>query len=292
MSYVAYLAGAVAIVLLFLFMNRVAIAVMRPEPRPPERTVPDLGVAHEDFVIPSGDHELRAWLLCPGRKHPDEPLVLLAHGWGASYGTVLQLAEPMVEHGHDVLLFDIRGHGRNEALPYVSVRDFRDDVAAVIRYAEGRFRGRRLILVGHSFGGAAGVLALAEGAHVEGLVLIAAPSDVLDVTAEYLTDHGLPGQVMVLFLRPFWWLRLRSSLRPLTPWRRIGEVGVPILMIQPEHDLRVRRHHADRLANAAGLDYHLVRGREHTDVLGAPETLRLIEEFMSSLRARSPDLRG
>jgi hypothetical protein len=51
-------------------------------------------------------------------------------------------------------------------------------------------------------------------------------------------------------------------------------------MLQPEHDQRVHRRHAERLAAAAGLEYHLIRGREHTDVLTAPETLRYVEEFV------------
>jgi hypothetical protein len=56
-------------------------------------------------------------------------------------------------------------------------------------------------------------------------------------------------------------------------------------MLQPEHDQRVHRRHAERLAAAAGLEYHLIRGREHTDVLTAPETLRYVEEFVERVGA-------
>ena len=264
-------------------LDRMALKVVTTVPALPERSVPDLGVPHEDFTIPSGDHQLAAWLLRPGRQHPDEPLLLLAHGWGASYGTVLQLAEPLAELGHDVLLFDVRGHGRNRATDFVTIRDFRDDVVAVLRYAAERFPHRKLVLVGHSLGGAAGVVAAADGAPLDGLVLIASPSSVLMVTAEYLIDHGMPGNLMVRLFRPFWWRRIGGTFGPFTPSERIGELDLPILMIQPEHDHRVRRDHADRLAAAGGLDYHLIEGREHTDVLAAPETLRLVEEFLAEV---------
>ena len=30
-------------------------------------------------------------------------------------------------------------------------------------------------------------------------------------------------------------------------------------------------------------EYHLIQGREHTDVLAAPETLRLVERFLERL---------
>jgi uncharacterized protein len=276
------IAGAVVVGSL-LGLDRLAGHVVRPAPRPLERTVPQLGVAHEDFVILSGDHALGAWLLQPSRAQSDEPLLLLAHGWGANYGTVLRLAEPLVHAGHEVLLFDVRGHGRNEPVPFVTVKHFRDDLMAATRYASRRFPDRQLVLVGHSMGGAAAVLAAAERAPVDALVLIAAPADILRVTAEFLTDRGLPGGLLVNVLRPFFWRRVGGSFLPLTPSRRIRELDLPILLIQPEHDTRVEREHARHLAEAAGIDMHLIRDREHTDVLSAPETLHLIEELLEKL---------
>lgn len=268
-------------------LDRMATRVVRPIPRLPERSVPELGVAHEDLTIPSGDHRLAAWLLLAERApgEPGRPLILLAHGWGASYGTVLRLGEPLVRAGYDVLLFDVRGHGRNEAAPYVTVRCFRDDTVAVARYARDRFPGRPLVLVGHSMGGAAGVLAAADGAPIDGLVLVAAPADVVQVTAEFLIDNGMPGNLMVHLFRPFWWRRVGGTFLTLTPSRRIRELKLPIAIVQPELDRRVHRRHADRLAAAAGLRYHLVAGREHTDVLEAPETLRFVEELAERVAA-------
>jgi alpha-beta hydrolase superfamily lysophospholipase len=277
-------------------LDRLANRVVRPVPRPPARGVPDSGLAHEDLEIEAGGHHLAAWLLwaapesvgrapAAARSGGIRPLFLLAHGWGASYGTVLQLAEPLVHAGHDVLLFDMRGHGRNRAVPHVTVRHLRDDVSAVARFASERFAGRPLILVGHSFGGAASVLAAAEGAPVAALVLIATPADVVQITAEYLSARGMPGGLMAAVLRPFWWWRLGGTFVPHSPVRRIGELDVPVLIIQPEHDERVHRAHAERLAAAAGVSYHLVRDREHNDVLGAPETVRLIADFVAGLEA-------
>ena len=272
-----------AVVVVLLGLDILAGRVVRPDPRPLERTVPELDVPHEDLVIRAGAHDLSGWLLLPPQAQPFEPLLMLAHGWGANHGTVLPLAEPLAEAGHDVLLFDVRGHGRNERLPYVTVKHFRDDLMAVARYAAKRFPDRQLVVIGHSMGGAAAVLASADGAPVDGLVLVAAPSDVIRITKEFLTDSGLPGGLMVNLLRPFLWRRVGGGFRSLTPSRRIGELDLPILLIQPEHDARVEREHANRLAAAAGLDVHLIRDREHTDVLSAPETLRLIEGFLEDL---------
>lgn len=285
MHLMAATAGAVATGGLWA-LDRVANAVVRPVPGEPEVTVPDLGIRHEDLTIPAGDHDLRGWLLCP-RDPRDRPLVMLAHGWGANYGTLLQLAEPLVAAGYPVFLFDVRGHGRNEPAPYVTVRHFRDDVMATVRFAEERFPRRKRVLVGHSLGGAAAVLAAAGGANVSGVALIASPANVLDVTADYLTARGFPGRFMVVALRPFWWLRIGGTFRHLIPERKIREVRQPLLILQPENDRRVARDHAQRLSAAAGVEAHIIPGAGHTNVLGHAETHGRLVAFLEQVHATS-----
>lgn len=265
-------------------LDRMANRVVKPYPREPDVTVPDLGIRHEDLQIPSADHTLHGWLLHP-EVEARGPLVLLAHGWGANYGTLLQLAQPMVEAGYQVLLFDVRGHGRNEEVPFATVRHFRDDVMAVAQYAAGRFPHRTLVLLGHSLGGAAGVLAVAEGAPIHGVGLLASPADVMEVTAVYLTAHGMPGNLLVRVLRPFWWMRVGGTFKPLTPGRRIRELEVPVLVVQPGDDRRVPMAHAHRLARGAGVELHVVPEAGHTEFLGRPETHRLVLDFLEAFQS-------
>jgi alpha-beta hydrolase superfamily lysophospholipase len=268
-----------------LTLDRIANAIIRPVPRRSDLSGAAEGLEHEDLTIGGGDGALAACFLHGAPPERGGPLLLIAHGWGASSATVMQLAAPLAKKGHDTLLFDMRGHGRNKAAPFVTVRHLRDDVTAAVRYAEQRYPGRAIILVGHSFGGAASVLAAAEGARVSGLVLIATPSDVLRITAEFLTDKGVPGRLAVTVLRPFWWWRIGGTFRPHSPVRRIRELRVPILLIQPELDQRVHRSHAERLSAAAGVPFHVVPGREHTDVLLDPKTVELVEGFIGRVRS-------
>jgi alpha-beta hydrolase superfamily lysophospholipase len=269
-----------------LTLDRIANAIIRPVPRTSDVSVAELGVDHEELTIGGGDQALAGRLLRGATPNRGGPILLIAHGWGASSATVMQLAGPLAKKGHDTLVFDMRGHGRNRAAPFVTVRHLRDDVMAAVSYAHGRFPGRDVVLVGHSFGGAASVLAIAEGARVSGLVLIATPSDVLRITAEFLSDKGLPGRLAVTVLRPFWWWRIGGTFRPHSPVRRIRELDVPILIIQPELDQRVRRAHAEKLSEAARVPVHLVPGREHTDVLVDPMTIGLVEEFVDGILHR------
>jgi len=265
-----------------LALDRIASRVVKPFPGEPDVTVPDLGIPHEDIQISSGDHTLNGWLLHPaGTARP--PLVLLAHGWGANYGTLLQLAEPLVRRGYEVLLFDIRGHGRNDEVAYATVRHFRDDVMAVAAYAARRFPERPAVLLGHSLGGAAGVLAVAEGATLAGLGLLASPADVMEVTALYMSEKGLPGNLMVRLLRPFWWARVRGTFGPLTPSRRILDVKVPVLVVHPENDRRVPMAHAERMAAGAQTSVRVVENARHTEFLGREETHAFVLAFLEEI---------
>lgn len=280
----------VALVLLvptiLVLLDRMALAVVRPPRRPPGRTPDDLGLPHRDVVVPSA-YPLRGWLLEPRPGGPDHaPAVVLTHGWAANAGVLVGLAAALVQRGHPVLLYDVRGHGRSEDAPWVTVRHFRDDAEAAARWMAERFPDRPIALAGHSMGGAAAVLAAAAGAPVAAVALLAAPADVLEVTAGYIRERGFPGALMVWLFRPFWRLRIREPYHRLIPERRLTELAVPVLVVQPGADRRVPEDHARRLGRAAGTEVHLVEGAGHTEVLDHPETRRLLERFLDEIEGR------
>lgn len=280
----AFLLGGAALVVFGL--DRMGAAVLRPTPRPPRASSSAPGVRAEQSAIPSAGRLLNAWVLTsadPVQDPSGRPVVLLTHGWGSSHEGVLGLGRGLARCGHDVVVFDVRGHGANPRESYVTVRHVRDDVQAATRFSRARFPGRPLALVGHSMGAAASVLAAADHREADAVALVACPADVLEVTATYLTEQGLPGGLMVRVLLPFWWPRAGGSFGPLTPERRIGEIDVPMLVVHPELDTRVDRGHADRLAAAAGRPVTVVEGAGHSDVLARPELVEVLGRFLGRL---------
>ena len=120
------------------------------------------------------------------------------------------------------------------------------------------------------------------GAPVDGLVAIATPASVLEVTADYLRERGFPGGFMVVALRPFWWRRVGGTFRHLVPERKIGRVTQPVLVLHPEGDRRVGKRHAQRLAAAAGVEPQVISGAGHSDVLEHPDAHRALVAFLSA----------
>ena len=123
---------------------------------------------YERVSSPPG--ELAVWSWGEGRT------VLLAHGWGSCAARYRTLAPALVAAGFRVVAFDAPGHGqsagRMSSLP---------QTARALRFLARRERSRRGALphavVGHSFGGAAAILAQESGVRFSANVMLAAVSD-------------------------------------------------------------------------------------------------------------------
>lgn len=266
-------------------LDRLALAMVRPPVRPFERTPEDLPFRYEDVgFTSSGEQRLRGWILHPERDG-GKAAVVVVHGWGSNSGNVLRLAAPLVRSGHPVLAFDVRHHGRSALAPYVTVRHYRDDVAAAARFLRTRFPDRPRFVVGHSMGGATAVLAAAEGAPVEGVALVASPAELFEIWAGYLDDRGMPGSLVVRICFPFWRWRVGVPFNRLVPETRISELELPVLVVHGSDDRRVPPEHGRRLARGAGVDPVVVDGAGHSDVLDDPRLHRTLEMFLeNSLR--------
>jgi len=265
-------------------LDRVALSMIRPPFKPVRRRASDLPFPSDAITIPSGGHALKGWILRPDMDNGG-PVLVLVHGWGSNHGTMARLAEPLLRVGYPVLLFDVRHHGESRGAPYVTARHFRDDVLAAVREAEVPFPGRSHVLVGHSMGGSAGVVAVAEGAPVQGLVSIGAPADLWKIWAYHLDRRGLPGKWVIKVLKPFWRFRAGVPWVSLDPVRRAGELGVPFLVLHGEEDESVQASHASLLARAGGVEPRILSGQGHTDLLESSELQKEVVEFLKTLPA-------
>jgi len=97
--------------------------------------------------------------------------VLLVHGWGSSRGAWADTVEGLLERGTAAVVLDLPGHGSSRLGR--SGRVTLERVAAAVA-AVARHRTTRPVVVAHSGGGLAAVLAVAsEHVDVAGLVLLA-----------------------------------------------------------------------------------------------------------------------
>lgn len=258
----------VAVAVTVLALDRLALLMIRPRQRTHARNVRNLPFPAKEHRFTSLGQDLRGWFLEP-EEDAGGAAAVLVHGWGSSHGRMTHLAEPLLKAGYPVFLFDVRHHGDSPKAPYVTARHFRDDTLAATRQVRAVFSERPLVLVGHSMGGSAAILAVAAGAPVDGLVTVAAPADLWGVWAHFFDQKGLPGRWIVRILNPFWRYRAGVPFRTLRPDRKVTEVRVPLLILHGDRDTSVPASHATVLAENAGVDLEpvILKGEGHSDLL-------------------------
>jgi pimeloyl-ACP methyl ester carboxylesterase len=281
MTFPLWIAAAVGLILgaAVFAVDRMALKMIRPPKKRLGRSVENLPFVVRSHPFTSLGQDLQGWLVEP-ETDGGMGVVVMVHGWGSSHARMLPLAEPLLKAGHPVFLFDVRYHGLAPEAPYVTARHFRDDTRAAIQEVAQLYPERPRILIGHSMGGSAGVLAAAEGARIQGLVSIAAPADLWGVWAEHFNAKGLPGKWIVRLMNPFWRIRAGVPFRTLDPELRARELRVPFLILHGDQDQSVDVSHARLLAAAAQVEPVILRGEDHNDLLGRPALVKEVLGFL------------
>jgi pimeloyl-ACP methyl ester carboxylesterase len=220
------------------------------------------------FSVRSENHDLAVWSWGQG------PVVVLAHGWGGRAGRFSAIASALVQAEFRVVLFDAPAHGASmgeqASLPQFA-RALRDVADAI-----GPIHG----LIGHSLGGAAVSLAMRDGLHAEGAVLLASPADVVlfsDAFAEHLRIPIRARDVMRQNLET----RLRFRFEELHVPTLAQTMTAPALIIHDRDDPDVPYAHAEEIANAwPGAQLVATTGLGHRAILRDPDVVRRTVDFL------------
>jgi len=194
---------------------------------------------------------LRGWYLpTPGRRH----LIVLVHGLWNTWGNMADLGSDLHQRGYDVLLFDLRGHGRSDPSRVTMGRRERGDLQAVLSWAErSGFRPERIGWLGQSMGGSTLLMEGARNARIRVAVVDSAFGDLPEVLNRQLSRHShLPNWFNPGILAA---ARLAFGVRTddLLPERSARAwCGRPLLLIHGEADSTVPVRQAWRIARAAG----------------------------------------
>jgi dipeptidyl aminopeptidase/acylaminoacyl peptidase len=229
--------------------------VVRPGRKPLEPTgagAPahpgDIGLAHEDVRFTTDDgYTLDGWLIPAGRE--TRAAVILMHGF--SWHRLPWLTEfvPWIQPRYNILQFDFRGHGNSDDAPItLGTREGRD-VAAAVRFLEGRGYGP-IALMGISMGASVAIMA-APDLPVAAVVADAAYARLENPIANRMRQGHYPlprlGARLVVLAAS---ARARAWLRQ--PIRRVAQIAPRgLLLIAPRDDALVDWTQSRELYEAA-----------------------------------------
>lgn len=161
----------------------------------------------EAVTLVSEGLKLRGWL-SRGRNDSEKPAVIIAHGLGDRLESYQEHARFFIDRGHTVLLFDFRGHGGSEgSRTSLGAREKEDVRAAMRSLREKALSGKGVVLMGHSMGAVATLLAAAaerndDDDNVDDLraVIVEAPYDTFRDTVNHHAKilYGIPSWVPIV----------------------------------------------------------------------------------------------
>ena len=136
-----------------------------------------------NLLVPGGSYV--AWGKSEVKDGPSRK-VLLIHGWESHAGHMSVLADALISMGFDVVALDAPAHGDAEGSATNAI------AFAAALLAVSQKLGPFYAIVGHSMGGGAAFIALADGLPVEKVVTIASPFLFSDVLHRFAQHIGLP----------------------------------------------------------------------------------------------------
>jgi pimeloyl-ACP methyl ester carboxylesterase len=272
---IVFYGGVVFLVLPLVF----AFVMTRTQRVPVSARVPK---PYSQVQILSDGLRLRAWLF---RGDPKLPAVVIVHGLGDSLESYRGHARVFLDRGQTVLLLDLRGHGGSEGSTTTLGGRESEDVRAAIRYLEAEgLEGEGVVLMGHSMGAVAVLLAAADRRDVRAVV-VEAPYDTYRNT---VARHA-----RLLFHLPSWVPMIPLSIR-FAEWRAgfdadavdsvaaASRIAAPLLAIVDGNDERMPESVVRRIVDAHAGPNRLwvASGVDHVGAIDRPDWKRVVLSFL------------
>ena len=211
-------------------------------------TPADIGLAYDDVRFTTDDgYTLAGWLIPAGRE--TRAAVVLLHGFSWHRLPWLTQFVPWLQPRYNILQFDFRGHGHSDDAPITLGTLEQRDVAAAVRFLEGRGYGP-IGLMGISMGGSVAIMA-APDLPVAAVVADAAYAEVENPIGNRMRMSRYPmahlGARLIVAAAS-----VRARVRLRSPIQRVPRIAPRgLLLIAPREDRLVTWTQSQRLYDAA-----------------------------------------
>jgi pimeloyl-ACP methyl ester carboxylesterase len=263
------------------------------QPRYHLTTTPaELGIKFEKISFITGDSiKLTGWFVA-AQNHPSAPIIIIAHGLGASKSDFVNLSGILSSNGFNVLLFDFRAHGESEGKSCSLGLKEQMDISAAVDYIISRkdIKNKSIGLYGFSLGGAAGILTASRDRRIKAIAADTPFSHLDKISADVIKrTYHLPSFPFIHLANIFYRLSFNGWIGQVSPADVIHLISPrPVLLISSDIDEMTPLYHAKELFGKAREPKELwvIEGTSHGGTIsaaGEKYNQKLIEFFNSSL---------
>ncbi len=249
------LAVVLLVIVAFLGVSAFLGYSMTSVERVPVEGTPALsGLEYEDVSFPSREDELTlsGWYL---PVEDSEPVIIMVHGAERNRADptigMMDIASELVEHGYNVLMFDLRGHGESEGSRMSAGYYEQRDLLGAVDYVKGR--GFECIgVLGFSVGAVTALMTTAGNDDIDAVVADSSFADLEDMMGpEFSKRTRFPKFFLspLLFMVKIMYGIDFSAIKPIEVVS--GIAPRPVLFIHGELDDTVPLEHAYRLQEAS-----------------------------------------
>lgn len=256
-------------------------------------TRPDeVGIKYSPISFKSRDNiNLAGWFI-PAQNKEKAPVIIIAHGLGASKSDFIDLAGSLSISGFNVLLFDFRAHGESKGTTCSLGLNEQLDVRAAVDfiYSQKNLENKNIGIYGFSLGGAVGIITAAEDERIKAVVADTSYSDLFEISKDVIKKtYRLPPFPFLNLAGIFYRLTFKKSIKDISPVKYIHRISPrPVLLITSDVDEMTPFYHAEALIKAANTPKELwvIQGASHGGTLsagGEEYTNKIINYFKLNL---------
>jgi len=213
-----------------------------------------LGLEYEEVSFSSRDEELtlRGWYL---PVEGSEQVIIMVHGADGNRADpsigMLDIALGLVEHGYNVLMFDLRGHGESDGNRMSAGHYEKRDLLGAVDYVRG-LGFEQIGVLGFSMGAVTALMATAENSDIDAVVADSSFADLKDMMEpEFAKRTKFPKFFLptLLFVVK---IIYGVDFNAIKPVELVSEIAPrPIFFVHGELDETVPLEHAYRLHQAS-----------------------------------------